>query len=434
MKSKVNLLVIILTLAVALYPMAGALAAEDPNAGALPFQQGFLSGGIVYTADALDVNEDGVVNAEDNDIMFSVTIGADPSDGRFQMAGGAGASAAYPRLSSNGEQVLCHAFVDTNEDGKIDHATDMPFVAVLNVDGTMVTPLVEPGSSVSFQAEFSPDESKATFVYATEDTDGDGAVTMNDDGRLAILELGQLDPAAPSAEQFASPAAVRVLTDESLAVSRPQFWEDNLILFEGRRVNDDVKQVYTFNLDTNSLTEIAPPQGEASNPQPSPDGVQLAAQVEMNGLQSVWVLDRTAGSWRQVSPADTNATDPTWSPDGASIAMAASDDAGSRVVVFENSQIRTVAESDEGISMTAFSPAGGAIAYAASPSGGENTSLNIVTVDGGYAATLTTVESNLVDFDWIPEDDQPTSMPLFISFAALIPAADAPPKLRVSLV
>jgi hypothetical protein len=432
MKNKVTFIIIILTLA--LSPLAGALAAEDPSAGESAFRQGFLSGGIVYTADALDTNEDGVVNTNDNDIMFSVSIGADPADGRFQMAGGPPASAAYPRLSNNGEQVLCHAFVDTNEDGVVDHATDMPFVAVLNADGTEVTPLTEPGAAVAFQAEWSLDESKATFVYATEDTDGDGAITMGDNGRLAVLDLGQRDPAAPSAAQLASQAAVRVLTDETLAVTRPQFWEDNLILFEGRRVADGIRQVYTFNLDTNSLTEIAPPEGEASNPQPSPDGIQLAAQVEIGGLQSVWMLDRTSGGWRQVSPAAANATDPTWSPDGASLAMAASSDAGSSVLVFDGSQIRTVIESEGDIRSTDFSPTGGAIAYAASPVNSEQTSLNIVTLDGGYAATLSPEDSNLVDFDWIPEEDGPTSMPSFRAFVALFPVADFPPKMQVVLV
>jgi len=393
-----------------------------------------LSGGIVYTADALDTNEDGTVNADDNDIMFSVSIGADPADGRFAMAGGPPASAAYPRLSSNGEQVLCHAFVDTNEDGKVDHATDMPFVAVLNQDGSDLTPLTEPGAAVAFEAEWSVDESKATFVYATEDTDGDGAITTSDNGRLAVLDLGQRDPAAPSASQLASPAAVRVLTDETLAVTRPQFWEDNLILFEDRRVTDNVKQVYTFNLDTNSLTEIAPPQGEASNPQPSPDGIQLATQVEIGGLQSVWMLDRTSGGWRQVSPADTNATDPTWSPDGQSLAMSASSDEGSSVLVFDGSQIRSVIDSEGEIRSTDFSPNGEAIAYAATPQDSDQASLNIVTLDGGYAATLSPEDSNLVDFDWIPEGDGPTSMPSFGAFVALFPVADTPPRLKAALV
>jgi Tol biopolymer transport system component len=166
---------------------------------------------------------------------------------------------------------------------------------------------------------------------------------------------------------------------------------------------------------------------------PRPDGIQLATQVEIGGLQSVWMLDRTSGGWRQVSPAAANATDPTWSPDGASLAMAASSDAGSSVLVFDGSQIRTVIESEGNIRSTDFSPTGGAIAYAASPVNSEQSSLNIVTLDGGYAATLSPEDSNLVDFDWVPEDG-PTSMPSFRAFVALFPVADFPPKMRISMV
>jgi Tol biopolymer transport system component len=145
------------------------------------------------------------------------------------------------------------------------------------------------------------------------------------------------------------------------------------------------------------------------------------------------MLDRTSGGWRQVSPAAANATDPTWSPDGASLAMAASSDAGSSVLVFDGSQIRTVIESEGNIRSTDFSPTGGAIAYAASPVNSEQSSLNIVTLDGGYAATLSPEDSNLVDFDWVPEDG-PTSMPSFRAFVALFPVADFPPKMQVVLV
>jgi hypothetical protein len=403
------------------------LAASTPQTSPPLSRQGELSGTIVYTADAIDTNEDGSIDAADNDIMFSVDVGADPEAGRFQMAGGPPASAAYPRLTQDYEIVLCHAFVDINGDGVVDHNTDAPFVAAGNTDGTDVTPLVEPGSSASFQASWSPDESLIVFAYAADDTDEDGAVTINDRMHLAILEVGEYDLAAGSAApQLATGALPTVLTDDTISVAHPQFWSESVLLFEATDVATETQGVYMYDLAAEALTLL---KGDAWNPIPSSDGTQIAVESLTEEGSTIWIYNVADDTWTILDFEVASA--PTWSPDGATLAFAVRADEGSSIVVFDGEGAETVAESSGELSMTSFSPGGEALAFATTPSEGGNVALNVVSLDGAFAATVTPADTNLVEFVWAPPasgGDEASSVPNTDTTSSFtwLPIADLP--------
>jgi WD40 repeat protein len=378
-------------------------AAPAPSGTGQALRQAAPVGRIVYTADALDTNEDGLVNAADNDIMYSVDIGADPEDGRLHLAGGPPASAAYPRLTEDGEIILCHAFADTNGDGITDHQNDMPFLAVLNSDGTEVTPLHNPGTAVALEADWSPDERTIVFAYADQDTNGDGTVSIADTLRLAILQLGQLDPANPSPAQYVVDFAPTILTDATLSVSRPQYWSDTVILFEARRVQNGARGIYTYDLQTGQTLLVSPGVVDAWNPVLSPDRTRIAAEVQtqLDG-KSIWVYNAINAQWAIVSTDLESPSAPTWSPDGSLLAMSDSTPDANLIVVYDGQTTQALITSDAEIGMTAFSPDGDAIAYASTPGADAGTSLNVVSLDGGYAATLTPEGTDLVEYVWSP--------------------------------
>lgn len=400
-------------------------AAATPETASEPSFQGELSGTIVYTADAVDTNEDGAIDSADSDIMFSIDVGADPAEGRFQIAGGPPASAAYPRLTQDAEIILCHAFVDTNEDGVIDHATDAPFLAVLNVDGTDVTPLMEPGSSSAQEAVWSPDETLVAFAFGNEDTNGDGALSTDDTLHLALLELGELDSEAPSPTQLAGGSEPVVLTDGSVSVAHPQFWSDSLILFEATDLATNVRGVYSYDLATEEMTLL---KGDAWNPIPSADGAQVAMESISDAGNTIWIFNVADETWTILDFEAASA--PTWSPEGDMLAFAVKADAGSSIVVFDGDGAETIAESSGDLSMTSFAPGGDALAFATTPTEGGNTELNVVSLDGAFAATVTPQDSNLVEFVWAPTTaaNEATSIPNTETSSSVtwIPVADLP--------
>ena len=77
-------------------------------------------------------------------------------------------------------------------------------------------------TGAAFDASFSPDERFIVFSYVTEDTDGDGALTIRDTAQLATKELGKLNPSSPTPRQMLSNNRIKPLTMPAVAVpSRP---------------------------------------------------------------------------------------------------------------------------------------------------------------------------------------------------------------------
>lgn len=395
--------------------------------------QGLL-GQLVYTADAEDINEDGVVDAADPDIMYSIEIGADPLDGRFYIGGSAGDSAAYPRLSQDGEIILCHAFIDSNGDGVIDHQTDMALLGVLNTDGTGLTPLTDPTAMVALEAEWAPDERSIIFVMADTDTDGDGALTINDTLHLAWKQLAAVETVTTAGDLVAD-TEVMVLTDDTLSVTHPQFWGETAVVFEATEVESGARGVYSYDFETEEVTLISPEGQDAWNPQISPDGAQVAMEVQTDEGTRVWVYMVDAMDWEDHSPADiVNASAPSWSPDGDWLAMAVSTDEGTQLVLTSQTgeEDMVLASNDGGITETQFSPGGDAVAFAAVVDE-EHTALAVASIDGLVNETLTPEGDNLVDFTWNPSppgaeaETSLPSAPAAAMFAAVMQAvADLP--------
>jgi hypothetical protein len=355
---------------------------------------------IVYTADALDTNEDGVVNAADNDIMFSIQIGANPEDGRLRLAGGPPASAAYPRLSHNSEIILCHAFRDSNGDGITSHETDTPYLATLNIDGTDVTPLITEETGGVLEADFSPDEAFMIFAFINEDTNGDGNLTTADTRRLAMKELGMAGSEAGTASELVSDSEIVVLTGDDITISRPKFWTDTMVVFEAVRIADGRQGVYAYDMDAGQTVMLSQPDLDFFNPQFTFDSSRIAAEVKTDTGRRVWVYDAATATWLDAMPDDSrDAMAPSLSPDGDWLAMAVATDTGTDVVINTGAETISVASTDGTVDEVVFSPGGDSVAFAATFED-DQTLLVVASAEGGAADIVTPVQSNVVDFVW----------------------------------
>jgi Tol biopolymer transport system component len=200
-----------------------------------------------------------------------------------------------------------------------------------------------------------------------------------------------------------------------------------VLLFEATEVATETRGVYTYDLAAEELTLL---KGDAWNPIPSSDGTQIAVESVTEDGSTIWIYNFADDTWTILDFEAASA--PTWSPDGATLAFAVRADEGSSIVLFDGEGAQTVAESSDNLSMTSFSPGGEALAFATTPSEGGNVALNVVSLDGAFAATVTPDDTNLVEFVWAPPSaragDEASSVPNTNTTSSMtwLPVADLP--------
>lgn len=366
------------------------------GAGTLPFAaaHGSISGKLVYTADVASVSA--------TELMFTISLGSNPEAGRTHIAGDTASSISFPQASSNGLMILYNVFQDTDNDGLIDQNTTPPAVGALKPDGTDLTLLTEADEGAAFNAQFSPDERFIVFSYVTEDTDGDGTLTIKDKAQLATRELGKVDPVNPTPRQLASNNRIRLLTnDEAFSVDRPTYLTNDLIVFTGVNPADGSTMVYVYDLLSEELTAVAPTGAQTRNPAVSKDGTQIAAVVITLTENYIGVYDIVTKSWTRVVETGLIDNSFAWSINGT-LAIALSEVANWKILLNDGTGLRTLLESPQKITGLSFSPDGKAIAYLSDRDGSSHNVLSVATLDGGYNAPVTSLDSDVNYFDWLP--------------------------------
>ncbi|MEZ4669346.1 MAG: hypothetical protein R3E39_15685 [Anaerolineae bacterium] len=356
---------------------------------------GSLHGMLIYTANVPSVST--------SELMFSIELGNDPDNGRTLIAGDNSISTAYPRLTNNGLAILAQVFLDSSNPEFIDQNTTTPVVGVLATDGTGLTPLTTVAEGAAFGASFSPDERQIVFAYANADTDNDGAITIHDTAHLAVKELGQLDPLNPAPGQLASSSRIRMLTrNEDFSVDKPAFLTDDLIVFTGIKP-DASTTVYLYNVASSSLTPLAPVGAQSRNPAVSQDGNQIAMEVSTITENYDAVYDVESKTWSRLPVTGMPDNSFAWSVDGT-LAIAISNGSMWQIQILDGTGLRTLVEIPQKISGLNFSPDGRVLAYLWDFDGPPGNVLAVATLDGGYDASVTSPDSDIIDYDWVPED------------------------------
>lgn len=356
---------------------------------------GTIHGKLVYTAEVPSISA--------TDLMFTITLGSHPEAGRSHIAGDIVNSAAYPRSTKDGLMVLCHDFPDSDGDGIIDENTIPPLVGVLKNDGTNLTPLTNPAEGAAYNANFSPDERHIVFSYANADTDSDGALTVRDRSQLAIKELGPIDPLNPDPRQLASNNRIRILINSDVfTVEKPVYLRNDMIVFTGRNSADDSATVYLYDESNENLIPLAPPGAQTRNPSVAENGTQIAMEVLTLTEHYDAVYDVGTQSWSRLPSVGLTDNTFAWSVNNT-LALAMSNGSMWQILLLDGSGLRKLVEIPERISMLDFSPDGKAIAYLWDQDGSNHNVLAVASLDGGYNAIITSPDSWVKDFDWIPE-------------------------------
>jgi TolB protein len=127
----------------------------------------------------------------------------------------------------------------------------------------------------------------------------------------------------------------RLTTEDNLRHFYPSLAPDGQsVLYAGFR-EQNVYEIYSLNLNDNSVDQLTNRMGVLTAPEVSPDGtsITLARGSPNNGQFQIMVMDRNgenAGNIPQIS-----GWDPTWSPDGKQILYAAGPDGGVQLFVVD---------------------------------------------------------------------------------------------------
>lgn len=374
------LLLLLLTLGIGTIPFAAA--------------HGNISGTLVYSANVPSIGA--------TELMFTITVGSDPDNGRIHIDGDNTTSVSYPQAASDGLAILSQAFADTNNAGVIDQSTTTPFIRVLKTDGTDITPLTTTEDGAAYAASFSPDERRMAFAYAADDTDGDGVLTMKDTAHLAIKELGKVDPLNPSPRQMASNNRIQVLTkNNDFSVEKPIFLTNDLIVLTGKNVADGTTTVHLYNISNATLTPVAPAGAQTRNPAPSIDSKQIAVEVSTITETYNAIFDIESKSWSRLPSTGMAGSSFAWSINGI-LAIAMTDGSKWQILIIDGAGQHQLVEIPQPISGLDFSPDGKTLAYMWDYDGRPGNVVAIAAVDGGYGASVTSPDSDVISFAWVP--------------------------------
>ena len=171
-------------------------------------------------------------------------------------------------------------------------------------------------------------------------------------------------------------------------------------------VRDGERQLYLLDLGSGQARRLTSLSAGASQPDWSPDGLQVVFTSSNAEPVDLWIVDAEGGEPEQL-PSDRRAeSDPAWAPYGERIAYVANrDDAISPKLYIRNLADGTDMEigiRGEVIRDPAWSPDGARIAVTSLVSGGDR-QIFIVPVDGGEARQLTAERGTATTPAWAPD-------------------------------
>lgn len=229
-----------------------------------------------------------------------------------------------------------------------------PQIAVINADGTNLTPL--PTDGQAFDPAWSPDGTKIAYYLVNPDDYRPGALVtrgdiyvMDADGSnpTRLTTDGQnLDPAwSPDGTKIAfvsdpesEPAQIHVMDADGTNItpltaasdrgsSLDPAWspDGTRIAFASSTPGDLAFGIYVMDADGANPTELIAGEQRRS-PAWSPDGAKIVFTDIQGGsiYTGVYVMDADGANVTRLTPSDDSShyMDPAWSPDGSMIAVA----------------------------------------------------------------------------------------------------------------
>ncbi len=253
----------------------------------------------------------------------------------------------------------------------------LPGIDTLKTDGTGLARMMDNGSFPQ-QPRFSSDRSKIVSVVGSGVTH---LVVMNGDGSNPV--------------NLPNPAGV-------ISVALPYFRSDgNALVFEGDGA------LYTNNLAGTAPQKLPIPTiGRLSHPVYTPDGTQIVfvreTEVGTVGINAdLWIASADGRNARFLTN-DASSTQPAVSPDGARIAFVYQSGGHSeiRTMALNGGDVRQIVNTKEMVSAPVYSPDGNSIAFLRLPDAASLSTIARVSVNGGSAVGIGTVQVDGGTLDW----------------------------------
>jgi Omp85 superfamily domain/WD40-like Beta Propeller Repeat/Dipeptidyl peptidase IV (DPP IV) N-terminal region len=110
--------------------------------------------------------------------------------------------------------------------------------------------------------------------------------------------------------------------------------------------------IFRYNLATSEIVAITKGKDQKRSPTWSPDSKKIAFVADYNGINNLYIKDLISGDLFPVTDVLSNVASPSWSPMGDKIAFSSFNNRG--YDIFLLTKIKPVADSPEGIEKTAF--------------------------------------------------------------------------------
>lgn len=153
------------------------------------------------------------------------------------------------------------------------------------------------------------------------------------------------------------------ITDNVDDASRPDWSPDGKqIAYQSYKSGNF--HVWVINPEGSDKCQLTSGKYDDREPQFSPDGSQVAFSSDRSGSYDIWILDLNSGKLSQLTDTSNEEYQPTWSPNGNEIAYVSGNNGSKVKAVDETGEIRTlVQEKDGGIVTPSWSPDGENISY-----------------------------------------------------------------------
>ena len=194
---------------------------------------------------------------------------------------------------------------------------------------------------------------------------------------------------------------IRQLTKSSSLCIFPDWFPNGQdVVFTGYMEGRPI--IYKLSLSSLGSTKLLSMPGMNTSGAVSPNGQQLAAILDKDGLPELYAVDLGGGARRRLTRGRAAESSPSWSPDGRRIVYSSEEGSGRPQIYMISASGGTPQRITSGVSSyctsPAWSPDGKKIAFVAQF--GANFDICIYSLDSGHVANLTNNPSNDEEPSW----------------------------------